>query len=73
MRLQQLLVALLCSLWVSATAGTWSREPSLLIIAYIAFYVIATALIGLMLGVVLAATAMLVLRLRGRRVGRPAV
>jgi hypothetical protein len=57
---------------VSATAWTWSREPSLLIFEYIAFYVIATALVGLMLGVVLAATAILVLRVRGREVGPPA-
>lgn len=58
---------------VPATAATWSREPSLLVIEYIAFYVIATALVGLTLGVVLAATAMLVLRIRGREAGHPAV
>jgi len=64
-------LALLAMIW--ATAGTWSREPSLLIIEYIAFYVIATAVVGLIIGVVLAATAMLVLRVRGREGGRPAV
>lgn len=58
---------------LSGTAGTWSREPSLLIIAYIAFYVVATALVGLILGVVLAASAMLVLHLRGRDMRRGAV
>jgi hypothetical protein len=58
---------------VSATAGTWSREPFLLVIDYIAFYVIATALVGLMLGVVLAATAMLVLLVRGREAHRQSV
>jgi hypothetical protein len=57
---------------LSATAATWTREPSVLVIQYIAFYVIATALVGLMLGVVLAATAMLVLRFRGREAGRQA-
>jgi hypothetical protein len=58
---------------LAATARTWSREPSGLIFEYISFYVIATALVGLMTGVVLAATAMLVLRVRDREVSRPAV
>lgn len=60
-------------LMVSATAGTWGREPSLLIIEYVAFYAIATALVGLMIGVVFGATAILILRVRGRKVGRPVV
>jgi hypothetical protein len=54
----------------SATARTWTREPPLLVMKYIAFYVVATALVGLMLGVVLAASAVLVLRLRRRDCGR---
>ena len=44
-----------------ATAATWAREPAHLVIAYIAFYVGATALVGLCVGLVLAATALLVL------------
>lgn len=43
---------------VRATAATWAREPSYLVLAYIAFYVVATALVGLALGVALAATAL---------------
>ena len=58
---------------LAATAWTWSSEPSVLIFEYISFYVIATALVGLMIGVVLAATAMLVLRVRSADVARPAV
>jgi hypothetical protein len=58
---------------LAATARTWSREPSVLIIEYISFYVIATALVGLMVGIVLAVTAILILRVRSRDVGRPAV
>lgn len=46
------------------TTATWSREPFLLVLAYIAFYVGATALVGLVLGVLLAATALFVLHLR---------
>jgi hypothetical protein len=55
-------------LMVLATAGTWAREPFPLVIGYIAFYVSATALVGLVLGFVLAAPALLVLRI-GRHWG----
>ena len=51
-------------LLVPATALSWGRQPSSLVIAYIAFYVGAAALAGLVLGLVLAATALLVLHLR---------
>jgi hypothetical protein len=54
---------------VSGTAGTWSREPFLLVVAYIAFYVGATALVGLVLGLVLAATALVALHIGGRDSG----
>lgn len=54
----------------SGTAGTWSREPFLLVVAYIAVYVGATALAGLVLGLVLAATALLALHIGGWASGR---
>ncbi len=58
-------------LMVRATALSWSRQPFYLVIAYIAFYVGATALAGLVWGLLLAATALLVLRLRRvTRIGR---
>lgn len=47
------------------TLATWAREPASRVAAYIAFYAIAFAFIGLLLGIVLAVTAMLVLA--GRR------
>ena len=47
-----------------ATLPTWSREPYYLVLAYIAFYVVATALVGLALGLVLAASALAVLHVR---------
>ena len=47
------------------TLATWAREPAPRVAAYIAFYAIAFAFIGLLLGIVLAGTAMLVLA--GRR------
>lgn len=49
---------------LNATARTWRREPFHLVAAYIGFYVGATAFLGLVLGLALAATALLVLRLR---------
>ena len=55
---------------VTATAGTWRREPSYLVIAYIAVYVSGAALAGLVLGLVLAATALLVVHIRGRNSGK---
>jgi hypothetical protein len=55
--------AIALMLMVPATAATWAREPVHLVIAYIAFYVGSAALAGLALGIVLAATAVLVLRL----------
>jgi len=48
-----------------ATAGTWTREPPVQIVEYIAIYVVATALLALALGIGLALTAMLFLRVRG--------
>jgi hypothetical protein len=48
-----------------ATAGTWRREPPVEVVEYIAIYVVATALLGLTLGIGLALTAMLFLRVRG--------
>ena len=42
-----------------ATAGTWAREPFPMVIQYIAIYVVGTALVGLMLGLLLAGTALL--------------
>jgi hypothetical protein len=51
-------------LMIQTTAATWARQPSYLVVTYIAFYVGATTLVGLALGVVLAITAFLVLRLR---------
>ena len=47
-----------------ATAAAWAREPPTLVIAYISFYVGATALVGLAVGLILAATALLVLHLQ---------
>lgn len=51
---------------VRATAGTWAREPAHLVAAYIGFYVGATALAGLLLGLVLAASALAVVHLPSR-------
>jgi type III secretory pathway component EscS len=47
-----------------ATAGTWGREPFHLIILYIAAYVAVAALAGLVLGLVLAAAALLAIHLQ---------
>jgi hypothetical protein len=47
-----------------ATLPTWAREPFYLVMAYIAFYVVATAAVGLALGLALAATALAVLHVR---------
>jgi hypothetical protein len=49
-----------------ATAGTWRREPAVLIVEYIGVYVVATALVGLVLGIGFAITAMLFLSVTGR-------
>jgi hypothetical protein len=46
---------------VRATAVTWFREPPHFVVAYIGFYVTAAALAGLVVGLVLAGTALLVL------------
>jgi len=54
-----------------ATAGTWRREPPFLVVKYIGVYVVATALVGLMLGIALAITAMLFLRVRAATVDHP--
>ncbi len=50
-------IALLIMLW--ATAGTWAREPFHMVTLYIAIYVIGTALVGLVLGLLFAGTALL--------------
>ena len=42
-----------------ATAGTWAREPFDMVVQYIAIYVVGTALVGLVLGLLLAGTALL--------------
>ncbi len=49
---------------IPATAGAWAREPFYLVIVYNAFYVGATAVVGLVLGLILAATAVLVIHLQ---------
>ena len=54
-----------------ATAGTWRREPPVLVVEYIAIYVVATALVGFALGIILAITALIVLRVQGAAVDRP--
>ncbi len=53
--------ALALAVMFRMTLATWSREPAPMVVAYIAFYVIATAIIGLLLGLALSATALLVL------------
>jgi len=47
-----------------ATAQTCTRRPAYLVMAYIAFYVGATAAVGLVFGLLLAATALLVIHIR---------
>lgn len=47
-----------------ATLPTWAREPFYLVMAYVAFYAAATALVGLALGLVLTASALFVLHVR---------
>jgi hypothetical protein len=51
-------------LMLRAMAATWGRQPFHLVAAYVGFYVGATALAGLAVGLTLAATALLVLRLQ---------
>jgi hypothetical protein len=51
---------------VRMTAATWTRQSAPLVAAYIAVYVAGTAIVGVMVGLVLAATAHVALRL-GRR------
>jgi hypothetical protein len=57
---------------VSGTMATWSRQPAVLVVSYIAVYVAGTAFVGLVLGVVLAATALSVLHLRRESARRSA-
>jgi hypothetical protein len=52
-------------LMLGASAQTWGRRPAPLIVAYIAAYVIGTALVGLLIALVFAATALMVLHVRG--------
>ncbi len=54
------------------TVGTWARQPAGLVAAYIGFYVVATAVVGLLLGLLLAGVALLVLRISPRE-GRDAL
>jgi hypothetical protein len=49
------------------TAGTWGRRPTGLVAAYIGFHVVATAVVGLVIGLLLAGVALLVLRISPRR------
>jgi hypothetical protein len=58
--------ALLMMLLVTIQA--WFHRPPYLVAAYIAFYVVGTALIGLALGLVLAGSALLVLAMHPRSV-----
>jgi hypothetical protein len=51
-------------LLVPATAPSWGSQPVSFVVAYIGFYVAAAALAGLALGLLTAATALLVLHLR---------
>src|SRR3954468_9807112 len=51
-----------------ATIQAWFHRPPYLVAAYIAFYVVGTALIGLALGLVLAGSALLVLAMHPRSV-----
>jgi hypothetical protein len=51
-------------LLVPATAPSWGSQPLSFVVAYIGFYVAAAALAGLALGLLTAATALLVLHLR---------
>jgi hypothetical protein len=55
-------IALLVML--ATTAHIWHRQPIHLVVGYIGIYVGATALVGLLLGLVLAAIALLVLHVR---------
>ena len=50
-------------LMLRMTAFTWGRRPAGLVAAYIGFYVVGTALVGLLLGLLLAGMALLVLRI----------
>ena len=49
---------------IPATLPTFAREPFYLVIAYDAFYVCATALVGLVLGLLLMAGALVTLHVR---------
>ena len=53
-------------LMLQVTVATWARRPAGLVVAYIAFYVVATALVGLLLGLLFAGVALLVLRISPR-------
>jgi hypothetical protein len=54
-------IALLVMLRV--TAATWGRRPTGLVVAYIGIYVLGTAVVGLLLGLLFAGVALLVLRI----------
>ena len=49
---------------IPATLPTFAREPFYLVIAYDAFYAVAAALVGLALGLVLAASALIAVHVR---------
>ena len=53
-------------LMLRMTVFTWARPPAGLVVAYIGFYVVATAVVGLLLGLLLAGVALLVLRISPR-------
>jgi hypothetical protein len=59
-------IALMLLILATARAGTWSREPSSLVLAYVGLYAGIAALVGLAMGLTLTATALLVLHLRWR-------
>src|SRR4051812_4962576 len=60
--------ALALLLMLLLTIQAWFHRPPYLVAAYIAFYVVGTALIGLALGLVLAGSALLVLVMHPRSV-----
>ena len=62
-----LAAAIALVLMLQMTALTWFRRPPHLVAAYIGFYVIGAAVMGLLVGAVLSATALIVLWIRPDR------
>jgi hypothetical protein len=56
--------AIAFALLLPATLPTFAREPFYLVLGYITFYVVATALVGLGLGIFLAASALVAVHVR---------